>query len=185
MTEKEKMLAGLEYFPGDPELNKESVDCKILCHEYNQKTMTDIKKIIPNSVKGTNIIPYFWCDYGYNIYLGDYVFMNYNCVILDCAPVRFGNEVMVGPNCSFYTALHPFDPDKRRTGVEYAKPINIGNDVWFGGNVTVLPGVNIGNNVIIGAGSVVTKDIPDNMIAAGNPCRILRENKPENNEGEA
>lgn len=176
MTEKEKRNAGLEYLPFDEELQKEHKQCRDLCHEYNQKTLDDIKAIIPNSGKGTNIIPTFWCDYGYNIFLGDYVFMNYNCVILDEAPVSMGNDVLVGPNCGFYTAIHPLDTQKRRRGFETAKPITIGNDVWFGGGVTVLPGVTIGNNVVIGAGSVVTKDIPDNMIAAGNPCKVIREN---------
>lgn len=121
------------------------------------------------------IEPSFWCDYGYNIHLGKNFYANHNCVILDCAKVTFGDHVMVGPNCGFYTACHPIDPQQRREGVEFARPITVGNDVWFGGGCTVLPGVTIGDGCVIGAGSVVTRDIPDNCLAVGNPCRVIRE----------
>jgi acetyltransferase-like isoleucine patch superfamily enzyme len=117
----------------------------------------------------------FWCDYGYNISVGENFYMNHNGVILDCAKVEFGDNVFIGPNCGFYTAGHPIEIDMRNEGLEYAKPIKVGNNVWIGGNVVVLPGVTIGTNVTIGAGSVVTKDIPSNCVAYGNPCRVVKE----------
>ena len=116
------------------------------------------------------------CDYGYNIEIGENFYSNHNLIILDANKVKFGNNVFIAPNCGFYTAGHPLDYEIRNKGLEYAKPITVGNNVWIGGNVIVLPGVTIGDNVIIGAGSVVTKDIPDNKIAYGNPCRIIRDN---------
>lgn len=123
----------------------------------------------------------FHCDYGYNIEIGENFFANYNCVILDGAKVTFGDNVFIAPNCSFYTAGHPIDVLQRNQGLEYALPIKIGNNVWIGGNVTVLPGVTIGDNTVIGAGSLVNKDIPSNVVAAGNPCRVIRE-ITENNQ---
>lgn len=116
----------------------------------------------------------FWCDYGYNIEIGENFYSNHNLTILDGNKVKFGDNVFIGPNCSFYTAGHPLDTQRRNQGLEYAKPIIIGNNVWLGGNVCVLPGVTIGDNVVIGAGSVVTKDIPSNVVAAGNPCKIIK-----------
>ena len=118
----------------------------------------------------------FFCDYGYNISVGENFYANHNLVILDGAKVEFGDNVFVGPNCGFYTAGHPIDIKSRNEGIEYAKPIKVGNNVWFGGNVSVMPGVTIGDNVTIGAGSVVTKDIPSNCVAYGNPCKVKREN---------
>lgn len=116
----------------------------------------------------------FRCDYGRNIRLGSRTFLNYGCTLLDCAPITFGEHVLCGPNCSFYTAIHPLAPAERLTDRERAAPITLGDNVWLGGNVTVLPGVTIGANTVVGAGSVVTKDLPANVIAAGNPARILR-----------
>ena len=118
----------------------------------------------------------FFCDYGYNISVGENFYANHNLVILDGAKVEFGDNVFIGPNCGFYTAGHPIDIKSRNEGIEYAKPIKVGNNVWFGGNVSVMPGVTIGDNVTIGAGSVVTKDIPSNCVAYGNPCKVKREN---------
>lgn len=183
MTEKEKCAQGLLYNANyDQELIDERVKCKDLCHEYNQTKNSDtekrtelIKQIIKHSKEQFLIEQPFWCDYGYNIELGENFYANHNLVILDCAKVSFGDNVFVGPNCSFYTAGHPINATQRNKGLEYAHPISVGNNVWFGGNVVVLPGVSIGNNSIIGAGSVVTKDIPDNVIAVGNPCKVLRE----------
>ena len=120
------------------------------------------------------LTPDFRCDYGVNLTLGEDFYSNYNLVILDCAPVTFGDRVMVGPNCAFYTAIHPMDAARRATGMERAEPITVGSDVWFGGNVVVLPGVTIGDGAVIGAGSVVTRDVPAGMFAAGNPCRPIR-----------
>ena len=114
------------------------------------------------------------CDFGYNIEVGENFYANHGCVILDCAKVTFGDNVFIAPNCGFYTAGHPIDSKRRNAGLEYAHPITVGNNVWFGGGVQVMPGVTIGNNVVIGSGSVVTKDIPDNVVAAGNPCKVLR-----------
>ena len=118
----------------------------------------------------------FFCDYGYNIEMGHHLFVNHNCVILDCAKVIFKDHVLIGPNCCFATAGHALDAEQRKAGIEFAKPIVVGNNVWLGANVTVLPGVTIGDNTVIGAGSVVSKDIPANVIAAGVPCRVLKEN---------
>jgi galactoside O-acetyltransferase len=119
----------------------------------------------------------FYCDYGYNVEVGENLFINYNCVILDEAKVTFGDNIFIGPGCGFYTAEHPLPVAQRNEGLEYAYPITVGNNVWIGAQVVVLSGVNIGENTVIGAGSVVTKDVPANVIAAGNPCRVLRRKK--------
>ena len=118
-------------------------------------------------------MPNFHCDYGFNISIGEMFYANHNLVILDCNKVSFGDNVFIGPNCGFYAATHPIDKDVRKE-LEYSKPIKVGNDVWIGGGVTVLPGVTIGDNVVIGAGSVVTKDIPSNVVAYGNPCKVVK-----------
>ena len=183
MTEKEKRARGELYDANyDKELLKEMEKTRELCYEYNNLRPTEIekkneliKKILGKTGKNIRIEPNFYCDYGYNIFVGDNFYMNYNCVILDGAKVEFGDNVFIGPNCGFYTAGHPIEIDLRNKGLEYAKPIKVGNNVWLGGNVVVLPGVTIGNNVTIGAGSVVTKDIADNSIAYGNPCKKVRD----------
>lgn len=183
MTEKEKRESGELYDANyDKKLLDEMLKTKELCYEYNNLRPTEIekkdeliKKILGKSGNNIRIEPNFYCDYGYNIFVGDNFYMNYNCVILDGAKVEFGDNVFIGPNCGFYTAGHPIEIDLRNKGLEYAKPIKVGDNVWFGGNVVVLPGVTIGNNVTIGAGSVVTKDIPDNSIAYGNPCKKVRD----------
>lgn len=182
MTEKEKCEKGLLYDANyDPELINERIFIKDLCLEYNQIKNSDlpkrkelIKKIIKKTKENLCIEPNFWCDYGYNIEVGENFYANHNLVILDCATVKFGDNVFIGPNCSFYTAGHPLDVKQRNAGLEYARPITVGDNVWFGGNVVVLPGVSIGNNSVIGAGSVVTKDIPDNVVAVGNPCKVVK-----------
>lgn len=183
MNEKEKMLNGLLYDANyDKSLIKERTDCKILCSKYNNipyensKERNYIIRQILGKIKNNFVIePSFWCDYGYNIEIGDNFYSNHNLVILDPAKVKFGDNVFIGPNCGFYTAGHPLDYDQRNKGLEYAKPITVGNNVWFGGNVTVMPGVKIGNNSVIGGGSVVIKDIPDNIVAVGNPCKVIKE----------
>lgn len=173
MNEKEKCARGELYNANfDEELINERFLAKDLCCEYNQLKNSDlegrkvlIRKIIPNSKENLLVEPPFWCDYGYNIELGENFYSNHNLVILDGAKVTFGDNVFIGPNCAFYTAGHPLNFKERNEGLEYAHPITVGNNVWFGGNVVVLPGVTIGNNCVIGAGSVIKRDIPDNSVA--------------------
>lgn len=182
MTEKEKMLQGLLYYAdADMELEAERGRAKDLCHQFNQLQPSDLEAhrrllrcLFGKTGECFTVVAPFWCDYGYNIEVGEIFFANHNMVILDCAKVIFGDNVFVGPDCGFYTAAHPLAAEERRQGLEYAKPIIVGDDVWIGGGVRVLPGVHIGSNTVIGSGSVVTKDIPANCLAAGNPCRVLR-----------
>ena len=152
-----------------------------MCQKYNQISPKEyetrkntLKKMLGKVGEHILIEPNFFCDYGYNIEVGEHFYANHNLVILDCAKVKFGDNVMIGPNCGFYTAAHPIDPTDRKAGIEFAKPITVGNNVWFGGNVCVMPGVSIGDNTVIGAGSVVTKDIPPNVVAVGNPCKPVK-----------
>lgn len=183
MNEKEKMLEGLLYDANyDENLINERIRCKTLCSKFNNipygdmDTRHDILKQILGKTKEKFLIePYFWCDYGYNIEIGENFYSNHNLVILDCAKVTFGDNVFVAPNCGFYTAGHPLDVKDRNKGLEYAKPITVGNNIWIGANVIILPGVTIGDNCTIGAGSVVTKDIPPNSLAFGNPCKVIKE----------
>ena len=179
MTEKEKRDAGLLYDPNG--LTEELLQCKEQCYDFNALRPSQLEEkaeIIRNLFGKTGesflIQAPFWCDYGSNIEIGEAFYANHNCVILDCAKVTFGDHVFVGPDCGFYTALHPMDAEQRNQGLEYARPITVGDDVWFGGGVRVLPGVTIGAGTVIGAGSVVTKDLPDHVLAAGNPCRVIR-----------
>ena len=184
MKEKRKMISGKLYNPMAENLPSERLNAKKLCQKYNNLSPDDVLKrtsLISKLLRKTGekfwIEPTFWCDYGYNIEIGENFYSNHNLVILDPAKVKFGDNVFIGPNCGFYTAEHPIDAETRNQMLEYAKPINVGNNVWFGGNVTVLSGVTIGDNVVIGAGSVVTKDIPSNTVAVGNPCRVIKEIK--------
>ena len=184
MTEKEKRDNGELYNPNyDEELIQEMRKTKELCYRYNninplnlEERKEFIKKILGNTKENVLIESNFFCDYGYNIYLGENFYANHNLVILDGAKVEFGDNVFIGPNCGFYTAGHPIDIKSRNEGIKYAKTIKVGNNVWFGGNVSVMPGLTIGDNVTIGAGSVVTKDIPSNCVAYGNPCKVKKEN---------
>ena len=155
---------------------------KNMCHQFNQTLPSkreDRKQILKQLLGKTGenflIEQNFYCDYGYNIEIGENFYANHNLVILDGAKVKFGEYVYIGPNCSFYTINHPLTARERNTGISYAKTIIVGDNVWIGGNVVILPGVVIGNNVTIGAGSVVTKDIPSNVLAYGNPCKVIKE----------
>lgn len=180
-SEKEKMLNGKLYDASCDELYKERLTCKSLCFEFNNLKPTEIekkKKILSKIIgkHGENcwLEPSFWCDYGYNIELGKNFYSNHNLVILDCAKVTFGDNVFIGPNCGFYTAQHPLDVETRNSALEYAFKITVGSNVWFGGNVCIMPNVTIGDNTVIAAGSVVVKDIPSGVIAGGNPAKVIR-----------
>ena len=175
------MLKGELYSCNDSELITDRTKCKTLCFEYNSTNFSEIekrsailKKILGKVGLNCLIEQTFQCDYGYNIEIGDNFYSNHNLLILDCAKVTFGNNVLVGPNCSFFTPEHPIDVETRNSGKEYALEIKVGSNVWFGGNVTVLSGVTIGDNSVVGAGSVVTKDVPANVIVAGNPAKIIK-----------
>ncbi len=181
MSEREKMISGELYNPLVPELEAARTKAKKMCIEYNnlpvgaQKEKTELlKKLFGKTGEKIAIEPNFFCDYGFNIECGENFYINHNGVILDCAPVKFGDNVFIGPNCGFYTAIHPLKAKERNTVMETAKPITVGDNVWIGGNAVILPGVTIGDNSVIGAGSVVTKDIPDNVVAVGNPCKVIK-----------
>lgn len=181
MTEKNKMINEELYDSTDSQLVNERNIAKDLCFTFNntkpsgvQKQKEVLIKLLGKTPKEFVILSPFWCDYGYNIEIGDNFFANHNLVILDAAKVIFGNNVFIGPNCSFYTINHPLDYETRNKGLEYAKRITVGNNVWMGGNVVVLPGITIGDNSVIGAGSVVTKNIPSNSIVVGNPARVIK-----------
>ena len=180
--EKEKMMNGKLY---DANYNKkliaERAKCKKACHEFNTLSPDETRqregiiRSLFGKTKGSFLIEQpFYCDYGYNIEIGENFYSNVNCVILDGAKVTFGDNVFIAPNCGFYTAGHPLDVLQRNQGLEYALPITVGDNVWIGAQVAVLPGVTIGNNTVIGAGSVVNRDIHSNVISAGNPCRVIR-----------
>jgi acetyltransferase-like isoleucine patch superfamily enzyme len=182
MTNKERMLKEL-WYKDDEELEKAYYDCQDKLYKYNNLKQSEIKEreqLIKTILGKTGIKPNidvpFRCDYGFNIEVGEKFFSNYNLTILDSGKVIIGNNVLIGPNVSIYSVTHPFDYKERRKGYIQGKQITIGNDVWIGGNVVILPGVSIGDNTIIGAGSVVTKDIPSNVIAVGNPCRLIKNN---------
>lgn len=182
MNEWDKAQKGYLYDANyDMEIIKRRTKCADLCYEFNQCKPSDIEKqreIIKNiigCIKGNFVITApFYCDYGSNITIGNNFYTNHNCTILDGAKVTFGDNVFIAPNCVFSTAGHPIDFSQRIQGLEIALPITVGDNVWIGANVSVLPGVSIGNNTIIGAGSVVNKDIPEGVIAAGVPCKVIR-----------
>lgn len=181
MTEQEKMCAGEIYLAGDPQLKNDRFKVREIIFALNQlspaqhaEKMALFNRLFHTQQSDFHIELPFNCDYGYNIRFGKNFYTNYNCTLLDCAPITIGDNVMFAPNVSLFTAAHPLDAEKRNAGLEFALPITIGNNVWIGGNTVVLPNVTIGDNTVIGAGSVVTKDIPPNCVAAGNPCRVLR-----------
>lgn len=182
MTEKEKMLKQMMYDANyDKELLEERTKAKELCYEYNQlrpseteKQAEIIRKLLGKTKENFCITAPFWCDYGYNIEIGENFYSNHNMIILDGGKVTFGDNVFIAPNCGFHTAGHPIDFERRNQGLEYAYSITVGDNVWIGAGAQVMPGVTIGSNVVIGGGSVVVKDIPDNCVAVGNPCKVLR-----------
>jgi maltose O-acetyltransferase len=181
-SEKEKMLRGELYNPLDPQLCAERRHARLLLKALNdtsddQEEERDrlIKELIPASGQRILIEPPFYCDYGNNITLGDNVFFNFNCVILDVAPVLIGSRVLFAPSVQIYAATHPLNVAGRRTNLELGNPVKIGDDVWVGGGAIICPGVRIGTGSVIGSGSVVTKNIPEGVVAVGNPCRVLRE----------
>ena len=181
MNQKERMLAGLPYKAWLDGLTEEREENKKRIYRYNNTPPEQgeelgalIREIIGKCGKNIFIEPPFRCDYGSNIEVGENFFANYNLTILDVGKVTIGKNAQIAPNVSIFTAGHPVHPDSRNSGYEYVISVTIGDNVWLGGNTVINPGVTIGNNVVIGAGSVVTKDIPDNVIAVGNPCRVLR-----------
>jgi maltose O-acetyltransferase len=181
LSNKEKMLAGELYFANDPELTAERRRAQHLLAQFNASLVDDLsrrtallRELLGVVADGADIQPRFLCDYGYNIRLGRNCFINYNCVFLDCALIEIGDDLQMGPAVQLYTAYHPLDRETRSAGLEYAKPIRIGSGVWIGGDAIVLPGVTIGDGVVIGAGSVVTRDVPPNALALGNPARTIR-----------
>lgn len=178
-TEKQKMLAGDRYLASCPELIADQVRIAQWMDRYNASVALSpaekealLCEAFASVGQNVNIRAPFYCDYGYNISLGDGVFMNFNCIILDVAKVTIGNHTLLGPGVQILTADHPRDPEERKSMLECARPITIGENVWIGGGALILPGVTIGDNAIIGSGSVVTRDIPANAIAAGNPARM-------------
>ncbi len=181
MNHKERMLANLPYKAWLDGLKEERIENAKRIYEYNNlpperwdERNNLIKKILGKTGENIDIQAPFHCDYGYNIEVGENFFANYNLVILDVGKVKIGNNAQLAPNVSIYTAGHPIHPDSRNSGYEYGIDITIGDNVWIGGNTCIMPGVKIGKNVVIGAGSVVTKDIPDDVIAFGNPCKVVR-----------
>lgn len=182
MTEREKMLAGMNYDAFSEDLKKARIRAKLLCRKFNDLAPDDdsgrvavIKELLGKTRKNVWIEQPFLCDYGENIEIGENFYANYNLVILDCAKVTIGDNAFIAPNVGIYTAAHPIVASQRNGGMEFAAPITIGNNVWIGGGTQICPGVTIGDNTVIGAGSVVTKDIPANVVAAGVPCRVMRE----------
>lgn len=175
------MVSGELYDAYDSQLVKDRKNTRWLLKDFNHSAPDDVEwrkkillKLIPNQGENLIIEPPFYCDYGENICVGDQVYFNFNCVVLDPAPVKIGDHVLLGPNVQIYTASHPLDWKERREGNENALPVTIGSDVWIGGAVVILPGVRIGSRSVIGAGSVVSKDMPEGVFAAGNPCRVIR-----------
>lgn len=180
-TEKEKMIAGEKYQPKDPELLKDREHVRQLVRMYNQtlelekeKRKQLLREILGSCGENVYMEPNIRFDYGYNTHVGENFFANFDCIILDVCEVRFGDNCMLGPNVQIYTATHPIHPIERNSGLEFGKPIKIGNNVWVGGSAVILPGVTIGDNVVIAAGAVVTKDVPANVVVGGNPAKIMK-----------
>jgi maltose O-acetyltransferase len=181
-TEKEKMLNGELYNGTDPELLKERLNARGLTRLYNQTIETDeakriklLKQLLGSSGNNLYIEPPFRCDYGYNIHIGENFYANFDSIFLDVCEICIGDNCLIGPGVHIYTATHPLDPIERNTSLEYGIPVMIGHNVWIGGRTVINPGVKIGNNVVIGSGAVVTKNVPDNVVIAGNPAKIIKQ----------
>ena len=182
MIEKEKMIKGEMYFSADELLVKERHRDRRLTRAFNNKTEDELdkrseilKELLGKTGENIYIEPNFRCDYGYNIYVGENFYANFDCLLLDVCPITIGNNSMLAPGVHIYTATHPLNPIERNSGYEYGKPVNIGDNVWIGGRAVICPGVTIGNNVVVAAGSVVTKNVPDNVVVGGNPAKIIKE----------
>lgn len=189
MTEQEKRLAGRLYYPPDPELTEARMRAKRLCHRLNTLAPDDfqgredvIRELFGSAGKDAWVESNFRCDYGTQIALGDYVFINYDCIFLDIAPIAIGNRAYIAPRVCIYTVNHPTVPEVRNTDLEYGRPVVIEDNVWIGGNAVILPGVTVGEGAVIAAGSVVTRDVPPRVVAGGNPCRIIRPLTQEDRE---
>ena len=181
MSERQKMISGLPYDPGDPELQADQTAAKQWMARYNAAMAASpaerrdlLRQRMGEVGEGAVIRPPFHCDYGYNIRLGRGVFMNFNCVVLDVCEVEIGDQTQIGPGVQILTADHPRDPGQRAEGIEFGRSVTIGRNVWIGGGAIILPGVSIGDDAIIGAGSVVTRDVPEGATAVGNPARLKR-----------
>lgn len=181
-SERQKMLKGELYHASAPRLARERQKARELFGWFNhtlageaEERQQILKKLIPRQGKGLYIEPPFYCDYGYNVHIGNNVYFNFNCTVLDVMPVTIGSHTMFGPSVQIYAATHPMDWEVRTSGLEMGKAISIGSYVWVGGGAIICPGVTIGDRSVIGAGSVVTRDIPAGVFAAGNPCRVIRQ----------
>jgi maltose O-acetyltransferase len=181
-SQRERMLAGDLYVADDPQLAAESRRAAMLMQQFNASDPADpptrralLSELLGSFGEGTEIRPPLYCDYGYQIHIGARTFINYGAVLLDVAAIIIGDDVQIGPNVQLLTPTHPLDPEARRAKLEAARPITIGHNVWLGGGVIVLPGVSIGENTVVGAGAVVTKDLPANVVAVGNPARVIRQ----------
>ena len=181
-TEKEKMINGDLYNPADPQLLKDRLNTRRLTRLFNETFETEentraelIQKLFGSADKNLHIEPTFRCDYGYNIHVGRNFYANFDCVMLDVCDIRIGDNCFLAPGVHIYTATHPINPNERISGVEYGIPVSIGHNVWIGGRAIINPGVKIGNNVVIASGSVVVKDVPDNVVVGGNPAKIIKQ----------
>ena len=181
MTEKEKQMRCEEFWNRDPEISGAKIRARLLCQKLNAVPADDdpqitalARELFADCDGALCLKPPFYCDFGYNIHIGKSVLINYQCVFLDAAPINIGDNCFIGPMTGLYTVNHPLDPVHRNDGYVYGRPITLGENVWLGGGCTVLSGVTIGNNVVVGAGCVITKDVPDNVIIAGNPARVIR-----------
>lgn len=178
MTEKEKMLTGQLYDPADSELTSLRIYARKILKEFNDSEDNNksylLKQLFGNTGENIYVEPSFHCDYGANIYVGENFYANFDCVILDVCKVTIGKNCMLAPKVCIFTATHPVDAQLRISGIEYGKPVTIGDNVWIGGGAIINPGVTIGNNVVVASGAVVVKDVPDNVVVGGNPAKIIK-----------